>query len=95
MSATYARLHGLGQTGLRFFTVYGPQGRPDMAYWSFTRRMLAGEPIEVFGQGRMARDFTYIDDIVDGVMGWSTGPPRPASTGCSTWATAAPSASCG
>ena len=69
MSASYAKLYGLAQTGLRFFTVYGPRGRPDMAYWSFTRSILAGEPIEVFGQGRMARDFTYIDDIVDGVMG--------------------------
>ena len=78
MSATYARLHGLAQTGLRFFTVYGPWGRPDMAYWSFTRRILAGEPIEVFGEGRMARDFTYVDDIVDGVMGVVD---RPAATG--------------
>ena len=77
MSATYARLYGLAQTGLRFFTVYGPQGRPDMAYWSFTRRILAGEPIEVFGEGRMARDFTYIDDIVDGVMGVVDHPAAP------------------
>ena len=49
--ASYARLYGLAQTGLRSFTVYGPQGRPDMAYWSFTRRILVGEPIEVFGEG--------------------------------------------
>jgi UDP-glucuronate 4-epimerase len=69
MSATYSELYGLPQTGLRFFTVYGPWGRPDMAVYSFTRKILAGEPIEVFGQGEMARDFTYIDDIVDGVMG--------------------------
>jgi UDP-glucuronate 4-epimerase len=69
MSATYARLYGMGQTGLRFFTVYGPWGRPDMAYFGFTRKILAGEPIEVFGEGLMARDFTYVDDIIDGVLG--------------------------
>ena len=76
MSVSYARLFGLAQTGLRFFTVYGPQGRPDMAYWRFTARILAGEPIEVFGEGRMARDFTYIDDIVDGIMGVVDHPPQ-------------------
>jgi UDP-glucuronate 4-epimerase len=75
MSAAYAHLYGLPQSGLRFFTVYGPWGRPDMAYFSFTRKMLAGEPIEVFGEGRMARDFTYIDDIVDGVVGVLDRPP--------------------
>jgi UDP-glucuronate 4-epimerase len=69
MSAAYAKLYGCPLSGLRFFTVYGPWGRPDMAYYSFTRKILAGEPIEVFGEGRMARDFTYIDDIVDGVIG--------------------------
>ncbi len=69
MSASYSRLYGMAQTGLRFFTVYGPWGRPDMAYFSFTRKILAGEPIEVFGEGRMARDFTFIDDIVDGILG--------------------------
>jgi UDP-glucuronate 4-epimerase len=69
MSAAYARLYGIPQSGLRFFTVYGPMGRPDMAYYGFTRKILAGEPIEVFGEGRMARDFTFIDDIVDGVLG--------------------------
>lgn len=69
MSQSYAALYGFPQTGLRFFTVYGPWGRPDMAYFSFTRKIMAGEPIEVFGEGRMARDFTYIDDIVDGVVG--------------------------
>ena len=76
MSASYAHLYALPQTGLRFFTVYGPWGRPDMAYFSFTRRILAGEPIEVFGEGRMARDFTYIDDIVDGVLGALDHPPE-------------------
>jgi UDP-glucuronate 4-epimerase len=69
MSASYAHLYGLRQAGLRFFTVYGPWGRPDMAYYSFTRDIIAGRPIEVFGEGRMARDFTYIDDIVDGIIG--------------------------
>ena len=75
MGSAYARLYGFPQTGLRFFTVYGPWGRPDMAYFSFTRKILAGEPIEVFGEGRMARDFTYIDDIVDGVIGALDRPP--------------------
>lgn len=75
MSESYAQLYRLSQTGLRFFTVYGPWGRPDMAYFSFTRRILAGEPIEVYGEGRMARDFTYIDDIVDGIVGALDRPP--------------------
>ena len=69
MSTAYASLYGTPQTGLRFFTVYGPWGRPDMAYFSFTQKILAGQPIKVFGMGEMARDFTYIDDIVDGVVG--------------------------
>jgi UDP-glucuronate 4-epimerase len=76
MSSTYATLYGLPQTGLRFFTVYGPWGRPDMAYFIFTRNILAGEPIDVFGEGAMARDFTYIDDIVDGVIGAFDRPPE-------------------
>jgi len=76
MSQSYATLYGFPLTGLRFFTVYGPWGRPDMAYYSFTRRILAGEPIEVFGEGRMARDFTYIDDIVDGILGALDRPPE-------------------
>jgi UDP-glucuronate 4-epimerase len=75
MSSTYGGLYGLRQTGLRFFTVYGPWGRPDMAYFLFTRAILAGEPIEVYGEGRLARDFTYIDDIVDGVVGALDRPP--------------------
>jgi UDP-glucuronate 4-epimerase len=79
MSASYARLYGFPQTGLRFFTVYGPWGRPDMAYFSFTRKMLAGEPIEVFGHGALARDLTYIDDIVDGVVGALDRPPPPGA----------------
>ena len=68
MSETYANLYRLPQTGLRFFTVYGPWGRPDMAMWLFTKAILAGEPIDVFGEGNMRRDFTYIDDIVTGVV---------------------------
>jgi UDP-glucuronate 4-epimerase len=68
MSSAYARLFEIPQTGLRFFTVYGPWGRPDMAYFKFADKMMCGEPIEVFGKGAMARDFTYIDDIVDGVV---------------------------
>ncbi|MDQ1156350.1 UDP-glucuronate 4-epimerase [Sphingomonas sp. SORGH_AS 950] len=76
MSQSYAALYGFPQTGLRFFTVYGPWGRPDMAYFSFTDRIMAGQPIEVYGEGRMARDFTYIDDIVDGIIGALDRPPE-------------------
>ena len=75
MSQSYATLYGFPQTGLRFFTVYGPWGRPDMAYFSFTQKILKGESIEVFGNGKMARDFTYIDDIVDGIIGALDNPP--------------------
>ena len=76
MSQSYATLYKLPQTGLRFFTVYGPWGRPDMAYFSFTQKILSGEAIEVYGDGKMARDFTYIDDIVDGVTGALDLPPK-------------------
>ena len=68
MAHTYSHLYGLPATGLRFFTVYGPWGRPDMAPMLFAKAILAGEPIRVFNHGRMARDFTYIDDIVEGVL---------------------------
>ncbi|MFP4294872.1 MAG: NAD-dependent epimerase [Halothiobacillaceae bacterium] len=68
MAHTYAHLYGLPSTGLRFFTVYGPWGRPDMALFKFTRAILAGEPIDVFNHGRHRRDFTYIDDIVEGIL---------------------------
>ncbi|MFO1190136.1 MAG: NAD-dependent epimerase/dehydratase family protein [Alphaproteobacteria bacterium] len=68
MSYCYSHLYGLPQTGLRFFTVYGPWGRPDMALYIFTRQILAGEPIQVFNRGDMKRDFTYIDDIVTGIV---------------------------
>jgi len=75
MSQTYAHLYGLRQTGLRFFTVYGPWGRPDMSAYIFTRAILAGEPIRVFNHGEMRRDFTYIDDIVAGVIAALDQPP--------------------
>ncbi|MEO6075317.1 MAG: NAD-dependent epimerase, partial [Dokdonella sp.] len=68
MAHTYSHLYGLPTTGLRFFTVYGPWGRPDMALFLFTRKILAGEPIEVFNHGNHTRDFTYVDDIVEGVI---------------------------
>lgn len=67
MAHTYSHLYGLPATGLRFFTVYGPWGRPDMAYFKFTKAILAGAPIKVFNNGDMQRDFTYVDDIVEGV----------------------------
>lgn len=66
MAETYHHLYGIRVTGLRFFTVYGPWGRPDMAYYSFTKAILEGKPIDVYNHGKMKRDFTYIDDIVDG-----------------------------
>jgi UDP-glucuronate 4-epimerase len=75
MSETYAHLYRLPQTGLRFFTVYGPWGRPDMAMWLFTQAILEGRPIEVYGEGNMRRDFTYIDDIVAGVVAALDHPP--------------------
>jgi UDP-glucuronate 4-epimerase len=75
ISHAYAHLHGLPQTGLRFFTVYGPWGRPDMAYYSFARAIVAGEPITLYEGGTLRRDFTYIDDIVTGVVGCLDRPP--------------------
>ena len=75
MSETYAHLYRLPLTGLRFFTVYGPWGRPDMAMWIFTKAIFAGEPIPVFGQGEMERDFTFIHDIVSGVVAVHDNPP--------------------
>ena len=91
LAHSYAHLYGLPTTGLRFFTVYGPWGRPDMAYFSFTRKILAGEPIPIFNHGKMQRDFTYIDDIVKGIIGlidkpaesnpeWDPKNPDPASS---------------
>jgi UDP-glucuronate 4-epimerase len=91
MAHSYAHLYGIPCTGLRFFTVYGPWGRPDMALFLFTRAILAGEPIKVFNHGHHKRSFTYIDDIVEGVIrtldrlpspnaGWSSDAPDPASS---------------
>ncbi len=93
MAHTYSHLYNLPTTGLRFFTVYGPWGRPDMALFMFTKAMLAGEPINVFNHGKMERDFTYIDDIVEGVCRvifkvpeadpeWSGLVPDPATSYC-------------
>lgn len=91
MAHTYAHLYRLPVTGLRFFTVYGPWGRPDMALFKFTKSILAGEPIDVFNNGHHARDFTYIDDVVEGVLrtadripganpAWSGAEPDPATS---------------
>jgi UDP-glucuronate 4-epimerase len=78
MSHAYGHLFGLPQTGLRFFTVYGPWGRPDMAYYAFARAIVAGEPITAYDGGALRRDFTYIDDIVAGVLGCLDRPPSGA-----------------
>lgn len=86
MAHSYAHLYGLACTGLRFFTVYGPWGRPDMALFKFTKGILAGEPIPVFNHGEMVRDFTYIDDIVEGVVRTIDTPP----TGNTAWSGAEP-----
>jgi UDP-glucuronate 4-epimerase len=91
MAHCYSHLYRLPTTGLRFFTVYGPWGRPDMALFLFTKAILAGEPIRVFNQGKMRRDFTYIDDIVQGVIhtcdriarpnpGWNAAHPDPGTS---------------
>jgi UDP-glucuronate 4-epimerase len=77
MAHSYAHLFGLHVTGLRFFTVYGPWGRPDMALFKFTKGILAGEPIPVFNEGQMIRDFTYVDDIVEGVVRVLDSPAQP------------------
>jgi UDP-glucuronate 4-epimerase len=77
MAHSYSHLYRIPTTGLRFFTVYGPWGRPDMAYFSFTRDILAGVPIAVYNDGKMKRDFTYIDDIVDGVVAVLDRPAKP------------------
>lgn len=79
MAHSYAHLYRMPVTGLRFFTVYGPWGRPDMALFLFTRAILAGEPIDVFNHGDMSRDFTYIDDIVEGVVRASDEPATPSA----------------
>ena len=79
---SYSTLYGIPMTGLRFFTVYGPAGRPDMAYFSFTRAILAGETIRVFNHGNLERDFTYIDDIVGGVLAVAKAPPTETKIPC-------------
>ncbi len=83
MAHCYSQLYKLPTTGLRFFTVYGPWGRPDMAMWLFTKAILDGQPIDVFNEGKMRRDFTYIDDIVEGVIrvADNTAAPNPQWTG--------------
>ncbi len=86
MAHSYSHLYQLPTTGLRFFTVYGPWGRPDMALFKFTRAILAGEPIEVYNNGKMRRDFTYIDDVVEGVVRAATR----TATGNPSWTGRAP-----
>lgn len=81
MAHSYSHLYGIATTGLRFFTVYGPWGRPDMAYYSFTRQIAEGKPIQVFNNGLMKRDFTYIDDIIEGVVRLLDQPPKPNEHG--------------
>jgi len=96
MAHSYAHLFGIPSTGFRFFTVYGPWGRPDMALFKFTEAILAGRPIDVYGQGKMQRDFTYVDDIVDGLVAaidrpaevnaaWDPLKPDPATSGVAPW----------
>jgi len=96
MAHSYAHLFGIPSTGLRFFTVYGPWGRPDMALFKFTRAILEGQPIDVYGHGEMERDFTYVDDIVDGVVAaldrpaavdpdWNALAPDPSTSGVAPW----------
>jgi len=80
VSESYANIHGLPCTGLRFFTVYGPWGRPDMAMWIFIKALYAGQPLPLFNGGEMRRDFTYIDDIVSGVIACLDGPPAKDDT---------------
>jgi UDP-glucuronate 4-epimerase len=96
MAHSYAHLFGIPSTGFRFFTVYGPWGRPDMALFKFTEAILAGRPIDVYGEGKMQRDFTYVDDIVDGLVAaidrpalvnpdWDPQKPDPATSGVAPW----------
>jgi UDP-glucuronate 4-epimerase len=96
MAHSYAHLFGVPSTGFRFFTVYGPWGRPDMALFKFTEAILAGRPIDVYGEGMMQRDFTYVDDIVDGLVAaidrpaevnpaWDPQNPDPATSGVAPW----------
>ena len=81
MAFTYSHLYGIPATGLRFFTVYGPFGRPDMAYFGFTNKIMKGEPIKIFNNGDMYRDFTYVDDIVQGIVNMLDHPPKADKNG--------------
>ncbi len=81
MAYSYSKLYGIPLTGLRFFTVYGPMGRPDMAYYKFAKKIMAGEPIQIYNHGDMMRDFTYIDDIVTGVKNILCNPPKQDENG--------------
>ena len=96
MAHSYAHLFGIPATGFRFFTVYGPWGRPDMALFKFTEAILAGRPIDVYGEGKMQRDFTFVEDIVDGLVAaidrpaqvnpaWDPLKPDPATSGVAPW----------
>jgi len=96
MAHSYSHLFGFPSTGLRFFTVYGPWGRPDMALFKFTKAILEGRPIDVYGHGEMERDFTYVDDIVDGLIAaldqpaaidpaWNAQAPDPSTSGVAPW----------
>jgi UDP-glucuronate 4-epimerase len=96
MAHSYSHLFGFPSTGLRFFTVYGPWGRPDMALFKFTKAILEGRPIDVYGHGEMERDFTFVDDIVDGVIAaldtpaaadpdWKAEAPNPSTSGVAPW----------
>ena len=89
MAHSYAHLYGIPASGVRFFTVYGPWGRPDMAYYSFTKAILEGRPIDVFNHGEMQRDFTYIDDVVEALVRLIDLPPRRSGADAGA-ATAAP-----
>lgn len=81
MAYSYSKLYGIPLTGLRFFTVYGPMGRPDMAYFKFAKKIMKGEPIQIYNNGDMRRDFTYIDDIITGVENVLCNPPRKDENG--------------
>lgn len=82
MAHTYSHLYGLPTTGLRFFTVYGPWGRPDMALFKFTKAMLEGKSIDVYNFGKMKRDFTYIDDIAEAIIRLQDVIPEKPTVGC-------------
>lgn len=81
MAHCYSKLYGIPATGLRFFTVYGPFGRPDMAYFKFAKKIMNGETIQIYNNGDMMRDFTYIDDIVKGIANILPNPPEEIETG--------------